>query len=65
MNLRKPHLLDDYFSLINKYGEANVEETMIYITKSTDPRGLAVNILPTKERVAELLDAVHREFLGD
>ena len=56
---------DDYLGLIKKYGEANVEETMLYITKSTDPRGLAVNILPTTKRVAELLDAVHREFLDD
>ena len=56
---------DDYLSLVKKYGEANVEETMIYIHRATDPNGLAVNILPTKARVAELLDVVHRDFLDD
>ena len=53
----------EYFDLIEKYGEKNVEETMMYITNSTDPRGLAVLITPTVSRVTEILDAVHREFL--
>ncbi len=53
----------DYSDLIQKYGEKNVENTCIYIFQATDPRGLAVGIQPSYERVAEVLDTVHREFL--
>ena len=56
----------DYSDLIQKYGEKNIENTLIYIFEATDPRGLAVGIQPTYGRVAEILDVVHQEFLtGD
>ena len=54
----------DYTYLIEKYGARNVESTAIYIVQATDPRGLVVNIQATAERVGEVLDAVHREFLA-
>lgn len=53
----------DFDDLIEKYGPQNVENALIYIVSATDPKGLAVMIKPTHKRVAEVLDAVHREFL--
>jgi hypothetical protein len=51
--------------LCEKYGQQNVERTMIYITQQRDPKkDLWVNIRPTAERVEKILDAVHGEFLN-
>lgn len=61
-NFETQKLIDSLSDTIEKYGESNVESTMIYILRSTDSEGFAVNILPTKEMVAELLDVVHRGF---
>jgi len=51
--------------LCEKYGERNVERTMIYITEQREPlTELHVSIRPTAERVEKILDAVHGEFLN-
>lgn len=50
--------------LCEKYGEQNVERTMIYITEQREPKTeLHVNIPYTADRVEKILDAVHGEFL--
>ena len=56
-------MIENYDDLIRVYGAKNVEDTCIYITQSTDPKGLAVSIPPTKDRVEAVLEAVHGEFL--
>lgn len=51
--------------LSEKYGQQNVERTMIYITEQRDPRtDLHVLIPYTLDRVEKILDAVHGEFLN-
>ncbi len=53
----------DYSDLISIYGATNVENALIFISNSTDPKGLRVSIPPTNQRVTEVLEAVHGEFL--
>ena len=55
--------MEDYQCLTKVYGDKNVENACIFILGSTDPAGLAVSILPTKQRVTDVLDAVHGEYL--
>ncbi len=55
--------MDDLTPLIKLYGEKNVENAAIFITQQCDPKGLAVSIPPTKDRVESILDAIHGEFL--
>lgn len=51
--------------LSKKYGQQNVERTMIYITEQRDPRtDLHVLIPYTLDRVEKILDAVHGEYLN-
>jgi hypothetical protein len=50
--------------LCEKYGQWNVEQTMIYITQACDNRERSVAIPATAERVEKILDAVHGEFLN-
>lgn len=51
--------------LCEKYGEQNVERTMIYITQQRQPKTeLQVNIPYTVDRVEQILDAVHGEYLN-
>lgn len=50
--------------LCEKYGDQNVERTMIYITEQREPRTeLHVNIPYTADRVEKILDAVHGDYL--
>ena len=61
---KRGRLMPDFSDLTEKYGEKNVEDTCIYILTASHPQsGLAVAIQPTHKRVADVLDAVHREFL--
>jgi len=51
--------------LCEKYGQQNVERTMIYITEAREPKtDLHVAIPYTIDRVEKILDAVHGEFLN-
>ncbi|KKN76764.1 hypothetical protein LCGC14_0367350 [marine sediment metagenome] len=51
--------------LCEKYGQPNVERTMIYIMAQRDPKtDLHVSIPTAAERVEKILDAVHGEFLN-
>ena len=52
-----------YKDLRRIYGDVNVENALIFITNSTDPKGLAVCIPLTYERVEAVLESVHGEFL--
>lgn len=55
---------DEIDQLSKKYGQQNVERTMIYITEQREPRTeLRVNIPYTADRVEKILDAVHGEYL--
>lgn len=51
--------------LSEKYGQPNVERTMIYITEQKHPeRDLFINIPYTIDRVEKILEAVHGEYLN-
>ena len=51
--------------LCEKYGQPNVERTMIYITEQRHPeRDLFINIPYTIDRLKKILDVVHGEFLN-
>lgn len=55
---------DELDQLSKRYGQQNVERTMIYITEQREPKTeLHVNIPYTADRVGKILDAVHGEFL--
>ena len=45
--------------LIDEYGAQNVELAMICIVRATDPKGKAIMIDPTHERVSAVLEAVY------
>jgi hypothetical protein len=56
---------DEIDQLSKKYGQQNVERTMIYITEQREPKTeLHVNIPYTAKRVEAILNAVHGEFLN-
>jgi hypothetical protein len=51
--------------LCERYGQKNVEQTMIYITQQLHPTtDLQVNVPYTATRVEQILDAVHGEYLN-
>lgn len=55
---------EDLTILSLKYGQKNVENTMIYISGQLHPKtDLQVNIPYTIDRVEKILDAVHGEYL--
>lgn len=48
--------------LVEKYGAERVEDTMIFIERSKDARGLLVSIQPTPKRVEAVLEAIYGEY---
>lgn len=45
--------------LVKEFGERNVEEACIFVTKACDSKGLRVSIRPAPEMVRAILEAVH------
>ena len=65
INVFAPPDQEELELLCKKYGERNVERTMIYITEQREPlTELYVALRPTADRVEKILDAVHGEFLN-
>ena len=49
-------------ALVEKWGGERVEDTMIFIERGKDHRGLLVSIPVTKARVESVLEAVYGEY---
>ena len=51
--------IDSLNPLIAEFGERNVEETLIFIARACDSKGLHVMLRWTPEMVRAVLEAVH------
>ena len=51
--------IEDRRDLVSRFGDKSVENTMMYIVRSCDREGRAINILPDRHKILSILEIVH------
>ncbi len=63
MKIADAPIWEEMKALTDKWGQENVENAMIFITKQQDPRGREVVIPVTAVLVDAILDDIHRPYM--